>query len=374
MTEYDVCIIGGGAASLAAAASFDKRIKACILEKNEIPGRKIMATGGGRCNITNAACKNKDLTLDFFESLGMICFSDDEGRYYPYSNHASDVVKILLDASGSADTGSTRDHHICGSRENRERKRLIFRHIQRHEKRQTLHDKSIKCAHSIRRQGCAAVRHDRRWVFPRKIPGAPHITRFSDTHRRGVRRYERCKRSAAKGRAGLYRNGELLHEESGEIQFTADGLSGICIFNLTPYIKSSGGESFAEALKQFEIRLDLAPDIPADKLAGRESSFGILTEKLAERVGPDKIKDWRLPVLAVKGWKNAQCTAGGVVTDEIDMNTMESKLVNGLYFAGEVTDMQGPCGGFNLQNAWETGIKAAKALNEWKKKQEKADR
>ena len=53
---------------------------------------------------------------------------------------------------------------------------------------------------------------------------------------------------------------------------------------------------------------------------------------------------------------------------------MESKLVNGLYFAGEVTDMQGPCGGFNLQNAWETGIKAAKALNEWKKKQEKADR
>ena len=107
MTEYDVCIIGGGAAGLAAAASFDKRIKACILEKNEIPGRKIMATGGGRCNITNAACKNKDLTLDFFESLGMICFSDDEGRYYPYSNHASDVVKILLDASGSADTGST---------------------------------------------------------------------------------------------------------------------------------------------------------------------------------------------------------------------------------------------------------------------------
>ena len=91
------------------------------------------------------------------------------------------------------------------------------------------------------------------------------------------------------------------------------------------------------------------------------------------RVSPDMIKDWRLPVLAVKGWKNAQCTAGGVVTDEIDMDTMESKLVQSLYFAGEVTDIQGPCGGFNLQNAWETGIKAAKALNEWKKKQEKAD-
>ena len=374
MTEYDVCIIGGGAAGLAAAASFDKRIKACILEKNEIPGRKIMATGGGRCNITNAACKNKDLTLDFFESLGMICFSDDEGRYYPYSNHASDVVKILLDASGSADTGSTEIITSAAAEKivsesgsfsvtfsDTKNGRLCTTKASN-----VLIASGGKAAPQFGTTGdgyslAKSLGHHISRVFP--ILTGVECGDMRDV--KGVR---------AKGRAGLYRNGELLHEESGEIQFTADGLSGICIFNLTPYIKSSGGESFAEALKQFEIRLDLAPDIPADKLAGRESSFGILTEKLAERVGPDKIKDWRLPVLAVKGWKNAQCTAGGVVTDEIDMNTMESKLVNGLYFAGEVTDMQGPCGGFNLQNAWETGIKAAKALNEWKKKQEKADR
>ena len=104
MKEYDVCIIGGGAAGLAAAASLDRKIKLCILEKNEIPGRKIMATGGGRCNITNAACKNKDLTLDFFESLGMVCRSDSEGRYYPYSGYAPDVVKVLLSAVCRTDT------------------------------------------------------------------------------------------------------------------------------------------------------------------------------------------------------------------------------------------------------------------------------
>ena len=354
MTEYDVCIIGGGAAGLAAAASFDKRIKACILEKNEIPGRKIMATGGGRCNITNAACKNKDLTLDFFESLGMICFSDDEGRYYPYSNHASDVVKILLDASGSADTGSTEIITSAAAEKIVSESgsfSVTFRDTKNGRLCTTKASNVLiasggKAAPQFGTTGdgyslAKSLGHHISRVFP--ILTGVECGDMRDV--KGVR---------AKGRAGLYRNGELLHEESGEIQFTADGLSGICIFNLTPYIKSSGGESFAEALKQ--------------------SSFGILTEKLAERVSPDMIKDWRLPVLAVKGWKNAQCTAGGVLTDEIDMDTMESKLVNGLYFAGEVTDLQGPCGGFNLQNAWETGIKAAKALNEWKKKQEKTDR
>lgn len=374
MTEYDVCIIGGGAAGLAAAASFDKRIKACILEKNEIPGRKIMATGGGRCNITNAACKNKDLTLDFFESLGMMCFSDDEGRYYPYSNHASDVVKILLDAVVSADTGNT-EIITSAAAEKIERARGAFSVTFRDTKTGRLC--TIKAANVLIASGGKAapqfgttgdgyalaksLGHHISRVFP--ILTGVECGDMRDV--KGVR---------AKGSAGLYRNGRLLHEESGEIQFTADGLSGICIFNLTPYIKAAAGESFAEALKQFEIRLDLAPDIPADKLRGRKSSFGILTERLAERVGPDVIKDWRLPVIGVKGWKNAQCTAGGVATDEIDMDTMESKLVKGLYFAGEVTDIQGPCGGFNLQNAWETGIKAAKALNEWKEKQEKAGR
>ncbi len=66
---YDVCILGGGAAGLVAAASLDGSLKKCIVEKNEIPGRKLMATGGGRCNITNAACGGKAVTLDFFKSI-----------------------------------------------------------------------------------------------------------------------------------------------------------------------------------------------------------------------------------------------------------------------------------------------------------------
>ena len=98
MKRYDVCIVGAGAAGLAAAASLDKSIKACIIEKNEVPGRKIMATGGGRCNITNAACAGKDLTLEFFKSLGLETYADEEGRYFPYSNYAPDVVESLMAA------------------------------------------------------------------------------------------------------------------------------------------------------------------------------------------------------------------------------------------------------------------------------------
>ena len=69
MKKYDVCIIGAGASGLAAAASMSDGIKICLMEKNDIPGKKVMATGGGRCNITNAACINKALTLEFFKSL-----------------------------------------------------------------------------------------------------------------------------------------------------------------------------------------------------------------------------------------------------------------------------------------------------------------
>ena len=99
MRNYDICIIGGGASGLAAAASLSSHFHTVLLEKNGILGRKIMATGGGRCNITNTACAHCDLTLDFFKSLGMELYHDTEGRYYPYSNRARDVARVLEEAA-----------------------------------------------------------------------------------------------------------------------------------------------------------------------------------------------------------------------------------------------------------------------------------
>ena len=143
----------------------------------------------------------------------------------------------------------------------------------------------------------------------------------------------------ARGKVTLLEDGQVRAEETGEIQFTQDGLSGICVFNLTPQIHAREGEPPAEAMKRYRLSVDLAPDFTQEQ-----------------------IKDWKLPVLGIKGWNHAQCTAGGVCIEEVDMDTMESRLVPGLYFAGEIIDAQGPCGGFNLQNAWETWIKAARAI------------
>ena len=356
MKYYDLCIIGGGASGLAAASSLDDSIKTCVLEKNDIPGRKLMATGGGRCNITNEACRNKEMTLEFFDSMGLALYHDDEGRYYPYSNQASDVVKMLeRSVRGKVRTDIVTGYCVCavdavkgGFRVTDGRKTFVS------EKLLIASGGKASPAFGTAGDGYRIAKsfgHTVNRLYP--ILTGISCGDFSDI--KGVR---------ARGKAELYCDGRLIKSETGEIQFTADGVSGICIFNLTLYITGRPGEPVSEALKRYELILDMAPDFDEETVSRRKDSFGILSEKLSARVPVSRMKSWKLPVLGVKGWKNAQCTGGGVALDELDMGTMESKLVQGLYFAGEIIDMHGPCGGFNLQYAWETGIKAAKAINE----------
>lgn len=367
MKSYDVVIIGGGAAGLTAAASFNSNIKACILEKNRIPGRKIMATGGGRCNITNEACRHKDTALEFFKSLGLETHPDSEGRYYPYSNRAEDVVEVLLAGIAKGNVDIITEFEAVSaekvaegiSAEMPEEHFTVF-----DAKGRKVIGKSLilasggKAAPQLGTTGdgygmAKAFGHTVNKVYP--ILTGINCGDFRDI--KGVR---------ATGKVSLYKDGNKLAEDRGEIQFTEDGISGICVMNLTLHIRTEEGESLQEALKRYTVELDLAPDFEEADLAGRESSFGILCRRLSERVGIDTIKNWRMPITGVKGWREAQCTGGGVATEEIDMDTMESIIVPGLYMAGEILDVQGPCGGFNLQNAWETGIKAAKAINDTK--------
>ena len=378
MKKYDVCIIGAGAAGLAAAASLKKGIHACLLEKNGIPGRKIMATGGGRCNITNAACGNKDLTLEFFKSLGLETYADDQGRYFPYSNCASDVADVLVRAveekgigiftdspvrsvmkrSGKADADGGSPDRAAGQAT--ARFEVVYESGETGKEKTLLADRVIlaaggKAAPQFGTTGdgytiARGLGHSVKKVYP--ILTAIECGNFEDI--KGVR---------AACRVSLLRDGETVASERGEVQFTQDGISGICVFNLTPFIRGEEGEDFRSALRRFSVALDLAPDFTEEEIAGRKETFGILTGRLAKRVKLCELKNWQLPVKGVKGWRNAQCSAGGVSLEEIDMDTMESRLTEGLYFAGEVIDVQGPCGGYNLQNAWETGIRAAKAIN-----------
>lgn len=381
MTNYDLAIIGGGAAGLAAAASFIKEIgtagaKVCILEKNDAPGRKINATGGGRCNLTNEACPEKELTLGFFRELGVETWRDSEGRYYPYSNKASDVTKALVDAVADRvdlkcgftvkvvsrikpDDGSKGCFMITGMQKSDMEMIFADRVLMAMGGKAGPQFGTTGDGYTIAR----TLGHTVTTVFPILTGIGCRADGVDFASLKGVR---------AKGTVILHKDGKPIVRDTGEIQFTEDGISGICVFNLTPHIKAEKHEKFQDALKRFAITVDLAPDFTEEQLAERQSAFGILTEKLAAALadagvwsaetGAAGIKHWQLEITGVKGWRDAQATFGGVALDEIDMDTMESRRVPGLYFAGEIIDAQGPCGGFNLQNAWETGIKAARAI------------
>ncbi len=396
MMKYDLVIAGGGAAGLAAAASFIKElnkgegegsgdenspVSVCVLEKNSAPGRKINATGGGRCNLTNEACPGKDMTIDFFRSIGIETWRDNEGRYYPYTNKASDVTKALTDAVRGADVkcgftvkvisrikAAEADGSEAGTESGGMGNFMITGMVQEEpDKAPSMEmifaDRVIMAMggkagpqYGTTGDGYTIARtlgHDVTRVFP--------ILTGIECEADGVD-FAALKGVRAKGTVVLNKDGNPIVRDTGEIQFTEDGISGICVFNLTPHIKADKREKFEEALKRYTVTVDLAPDFTEEQLSSRGSSFGIITEKLAAALDGTDIKNWQLNITGIKGWRDAQATFGGVALDEIDMDTMESRLVHGLYFAGEIIDAQGPCGGFNLQNAWETGIKAARAI------------
>lgn len=354
MKKYDICILGGGASGMAAAALVSERFKTCILEKNKILGRKLMATGGGRCNITNIACRHKDVTVDFFRSLGIELYSDEEGRFYPYSNQAQDVVYAL--------ENKIRNNFVDIYTE------LCIKEVLKTKDGFRISDGKNIFLSDILILACGGKAAP---VFGATGDGY----RFAKSLGHNINKVypiltgiecegvEGLKGIRAKGRITLLKDGRIIASDKGEIQFTGDGISGICVMNMTLFIKAEKGENIHDAIGRYEICLDLAPDFTNEMLSERKSSFGILSKRLSERVSIDKIKDFRLKVTGVKGWKNAQCTAGGIPKEEIKTYTMESKITENLYLTGEIIDAQGKCGGFNLQNAWETAIKAATDIN-----------
>ena len=375
-----ILILGGGAAglaaALAAAQTAEGRAHITVLDKNAKVGKKLLATGNGRCNLDNRditperyftsspkalrrllSAVDEAAPLAWFESLGLYPRTDEAGRVYPYSNQAADVLALL-------------EHHLS---------RLGV-------------EVRIGCTVQSLSQsrGGYAVQIDAQ-CGGRMAPLYPCLTALQCAHPRkplaGIR---------AKGCASLLdgADGRVLARETGEVQFTEYGLSGICIMQLSGLLAPGRGP------KRPVVALDLFPALSETELAalfaqrvgllGSEAAefwLGLLPAKLGRALWADAglpesaralpasawpklaatAKCWRFEGLTPCGWKQAQTTGGGLLLDEVE-DDFQFKGCPGLYFVGETLDCAGSCGGYNLHWAFGSGIIAGRAAAKLRKK------
>ncbi|MFR1722392.1 aminoacetone oxidase family FAD-binding enzyme [Emergencia timonensis] len=373
----DICIIGGGAAGMTAAICAKEKnpsLDVLIIEKKEQMGKKILASGNGKCNLTNIRCQNYRQTLAFFAHLGLLTRTDEEGRVYPYTEEARAVYTAMEKRIG-----------ILGIRTETSSQVLAVdkkEHFQIHTAKDCFEARKllIACGGKAGPQfgttgdGSKLAKQLGHHVT-RLVPVLTAIDVKEDNRDLAGIRVKAC--------VSLCRRGEIIAEETGELQFTKTGVSGICVFNLSRFLLLPQGKTIKDGFDDYRILIDFFPgkDNLTEVLLERSQMKGFEREHLldflvrgsiAERIyqlskGDIKemarlLRHFPLSPKGAKGWDYAQVTKGGVCLDEIDLTAMKSKMTKDLYFAGEVVDYDGPCGGYNLQYAFETGMLAGKEM------------
>ncbi len=403
MSERRVTVVGGGASGLMAAIHAARcGAKTTLLEKNRQTGKKLLATGNGRCNFTNRDQRpemyhgqHTDLalrslgafsmeeTVDFFRSIG-ICPKEREGWLYPASFQAADVAEALrLEALRAgvkiACNGKVTAVEKCGD---------VFR---THTDGWVYESEALILACGSQAAPATGSDGDG-YRFARSfghtvlepLPALTALTMAETDCKRltGVR---------AEAQVKLLIDGTPAAAETGEVQFTAYGLSGIPVFQVSRYASEavrdghicrifldlSAGQEKDVLLEKLKKRVEMIGE-----RAGSAFLLGMFPQKLCgvllERSGipidrraadwtdaelirlSEQIRDMRFTVTGSRGFDQAQVCAGGVPLSELKIPSMESRIVSGLYLAGELLDVDGACGGYNLQWAWSSGALAGR--------------
>ena len=390
----DVIIIGGGASGMMAALTAAENGRSVLLlERQSRVGRKLLTTGNGRCNLTNHnvsparyhggdgfcayALNAFDVgsTLQYFASLGLLTVAEDSGRVYPMSNMAGSVLDVLRYALEQPTIEVVTGQTVTAV------KKTANGFTVRTETDAFTAGKLILAA-----GGCAGSKvggvmdgyqlakslgHHRTPLYPSLVQ-----LKTDPTYPRALK--------GVKAECGItiLRGSGTVAENRGEVLFTEYGVSGPAIFNISRAV-ATGGEGLVCALDFFpdwdlrevldwlRMRRQTMQAHEAStllvgschtrlgqmlcKAAGFTSQPAAdLTDSDLERIAR-QAKHFALPITGTCGFDQAQVTAGGLQTGEFDPQTMQSLLVPGLYACGEVLDVDGDCGGFNLQWAWSSG-------------------
>lgn len=410
-----VIVVGGGAAGMFAAIAAAKNgHQVTLYEKNEKLGKKIFITGKGRCNITNAAdmeelfdavvTNSKFLyssfygytnqnVIDFFEDAGVPVKIERGNRVFPTSDHSSDVIRALEREMKKAGVKVCLNTEVKSvEAENGKFNRVVLK------------DTTTRTADacivatgglSYRSTGSTgdgfrfaeSVGHKVTQCFPSLVPMETKEPWICELQGLSLRNVE----------AKILDGKKELYKDFGEMLFTHFGVSGPLIISASSYV----GKKFMDKKgqkKELTLEIDLKPALTEEQLDQRvlrdfeenhNRQFknaitklfptklipvmlelgGIDPEKKVNSIEKEErkqfvhlMKHFRMTLTGLRDYPEAIITKGGVNVKEIDPGTMESKLVKGLYFAGEVLDLDALTGGFNLQIAWSTGYAAGNAI------------
>ena len=402
--KYNVGIIGAGASGLTAAIFAARQgARVLLIEHMDRVGKKILSTGNGRCNLTNLKmeaecyrsnepgfpmkvidCFPVEEALSFFEGLGIV-FKDRNGYIYPNSDQAASVLDVLREETERLPI----DIRLSCSVEELSLKKGTFCIRTNQGEFQTeslILSAGSKAAPSTGSDGSGyelAKKLGHHVIKP--LPALVQLRCQGNFYKQlaGIR---------TEARVELRANGRVLASDKGELQLTDYGLSGIPVFQISRY----GARALDEG-KRVTVLIDFMPSWPQEECFGRlrkrarflkekqagEFFTGMLNRKLgqvllkragipaemkvSELTGKQlerlmlQLKQYEALVMSVNPFANAQVCCGGVDTREIDSSTMESRLKKGLYFTGELLDVDGICGGYNLQFAWSSGAIAGRA-------------
>jgi predicted Rossmann fold flavoprotein len=407
MEIYDVAVIGAGAAGTIAAIEAAKKNKTIIIDQNHKIGKKIYATGNGKCNYTNKNISlenyhgqnvnfakftlnnfNNIKTIDFFKNAGVLSKDIDE-RVYPVTEESASIVEILEYLLKENDVelllgykihkiNIENDSFIISSNHKQVKAKKLI--IATGGKSSPNHGSDGEMFNIIKDLGHTIT------------PLKPALVQIKTDNKfskevKGVR---------IKGSITIKHRKKEVTKDTGEIMFTDYGLSGIPVMQVSHFT-----HDYLEKNEKIFASLDFFPEMNQkdldDLLIKRKNSLkerkikdflkGLIHSKLINMVLiksgiknhnsssskltekdisslSKNLKDLSFFITGTKSWKNSQVTFGGIDTSEIDEKTMESKVIKNLYFAGEIIDISGDCGGYNLQWAWSSGYIAGKST--WK--------